>query len=328
MARVTVQIPTYKRTQWLAGTIQSALNQTFTDLVVEVHDDATPGDEVARVVEQFDDPRVTLVNHEQNAGIVGNFTRSLLGAETEYVIQLGDDDDAHPRLVEATVAALDAHPGAGVAHARFELIDAQGETLVAERDVLGTPPQPLENGHDFVAKSMIHGCRINSSTALIRRSAVPEGAFRQVDFPAFDLGFWLRLAEGWDVAFIAEPLCRYRLHEQSHTSAQGELTSSGYLHAEQMIRDVHDVKIRHIASLPPGPRRHELRRVADRTRRRDIVGRVRELTLPDRAFKGTARGLGRAARREPSLLREPTAWALLAGSVLGPRAVERLKGRA
>jgi glycosyltransferase involved in cell wall biosynthesis len=328
MARVTVQIPTYKRTQWLADTIQSALDQTFSDLVVEVHDDATPGDAVVRVVEHFDDPRVRLIRYEQNAGIVGNFTRSLLAAETEYVIQLGDDDEAHPQLVEKTVEALDAHPGAGVAHARFELFDAQGETLVAERDVLGTPPQPLESGTDFVAKSMVYGCRINSSTAMIRRSAVPEGAFWQVDFPAFDLGFWLRIAEGWDVAFIAEPLCRYRLHEQSHTSAQGELTGSGYLHAEQMIRDVHDVKLRHIEALPPGPRRDELKQLADRTRRRDIVGRVRELTLPDRAFTATARGLGRAARREPSLLREPTAWALLAGSVLGPGAVERLKGRA
>jgi hypothetical protein len=328
MARVTVQIPTYNRTQWLAGTIQSALAQTFADLVVEVHDDATPGDAVADVVGRFDDPRVKLVRHAENAGIVGNFTRALLGAQTEYVIQLGDDDEAHPELVAKTVAALDAHPSAGVAHARFQLFDAQGETLVGERDVLGTPPQPLETGAEFVAKSMVHGCRINSSTALIRRAAVPEGAFWQVDFPAFDLGFWLRIAERWDVAFIAEPLCRYRLHERSHTSAQGELTSSGYMHAEQMIRDVHEVKIRHIEGLPEGPRRDELRRVADRTRRRDIVGRVRELTVPDRRLKPTVRGLGRAARREPSLLREPTAWALLAGSVLGPRAVERLKGRA
>ena len=33
---------------WLAETIESALGQTFADLVVEVHDDATPGDAVGR----------------------------------------------------------------------------------------------------------------------------------------------------------------------------------------------------------------------------------------------------------------------------------------
>ena len=123
MARVTVCIPTYKRTQWLAGTIASALAQTYTDLVVEVHDDATPGEAVAEVVAGFDDPRLRLIRHERNAGIVGNFTRSLLGADSEYVIQLGDDDVASPRLVELTVAALDASPSAGMAHSRFALID-------------------------------------------------------------------------------------------------------------------------------------------------------------------------------------------------------------
>jgi hypothetical protein len=55
---------------------------------------------------------------------------------------------------------------------------------------------------------------------------------------------------------------------------------------------------------------------------------VREQTLPEREFVATARRLGGAARREPALLREPTAWALLAGSVVGSRAVDRLKGRA
>ena len=76
--------------------------------------------------------------------------------------------------------------------------------------------QSARDRNRLVAESMIHGCRVNSSTAMIRRAAVPDGAFWQVDFPAFDPGFWLRIAEGWDVAFIAEPLCRY-------------------LHAEQMI---------------------------------------------------------------------------------------------
>src|SRR4051794_21714875 len=96
MARVTVCIPTYQRTRWMAETIESALGQTFTDLVVEVHDDATPGDAVVNVVAGFDDPRLTLIRHTENRGIIGNFTRSLLGAETEYVIQLGDDDVAMP----------------------------------------------------------------------------------------------------------------------------------------------------------------------------------------------------------------------------------------
>ena len=325
MPRVTVCIPTYKRTRWLADTIASALGQTFTDLVVEVHDDATPGDAVARVVGQFDDPRLRLIAHERNAGIVGNFTRSLLGAETEYVLQLGDDDVADPRLVEATVAALDAHPTAGVAHARFAIIDDTGATLDPEQDWLGDPAPPLESGAAFVERSMHYGCPICSSTALIRRAAVPDGAFRQEDYPQFDFVFWLRMAERWDVAFVPESLCRYRVHVNSHTSALSDITETGYLDDERTLREVHALKRRYLATLPD-PRR--LERIADRALRRDLVGRVRTQTLPERALAPTVRGLRRAARREPRLLIDPLAWALLAGALLGPRRLDRLKGRA
>ena len=116
--------------------------------MVEVHDDATPDDSVERVVAQFDDPRLKYIRYPDNAGIVGNFTRSLLGAETEYVIQLGDDDVAEPLLVERTVAALDRYPSAGMVHSRFALIDAAGDVLVADEDWLGTPSPPLEPGRD------------------------------------------------------------------------------------------------------------------------------------------------------------------------------------
>jgi glycosyltransferase involved in cell wall biosynthesis len=325
MPRVTVCIPTYERTTWLASAIECALGQTFADLAVEVHDDATPGDAVADVVGGFDDPRLRLIRHERNAGIVGNFTRSLLGAESEYVIQLGDDDLALPRLVEATVAALDAAPSAGVAHARFSLIDGDGRILVAEQDWLGTPSRALEPGAVFVERSMQHGCRVCSSTAMIRRSAVPDGAFREEDAPPFDFAFWLRMAERWDVAFIAEALCRYRIHGQSFTSGLSDVTSHGYLQVEQTLREVHAVKRRHAATLAPGPRRASLERLADQGLRQSMISRVRERTLPDRPFGKTVRGLAGVARREPRLVLEPYAWKVLAGSVVGRRIVERLK---
>jgi len=322
VTRVTVCIPTYSRVQWLGETIASALGQTFTDLVVEVHDDATPDDSVERVVAAFDDPRLTYIRYPENVGIVGNFTRSLLGATTEYVIQLGDDDIAEPTLVEKTVAALDRYPSAGMVHSRFSLIDAAGGVLVADEDWLGTPSPPLEPGSVFIERSMRHGSRVCTSTALIRRSAVPSDGFRQRDHPPFDFVFWLRMAKAWDIAWLDETLCAYRIHQKSFTSGLSDVTDHGYMQAERMMREVHRVK------LEQADGRRDWVRLADRGLRTEMVYRVRERTLPDRRFGATFRGLGRAARREPSLLREPTAWALLAGSLVGQRWIDRLKGRA
>jgi glycosyltransferase involved in cell wall biosynthesis len=322
VTRVTVCIPTYSRVRWLGATIASALGQTFTDLVVEVHDDATPDDSVEQVVAQFSDPRLKYIRYRDNVGIVGNFTRSLLGASTEYVIQIGDDDIAEPVLVERTVAALDRFPSAGMVHSRFSLIDASGDVLVADEDWLGTPSPPLEPGSLFIERSMLHGSRVCTSTALIRRSAVPADGFRQRDHPPFDFAFWLRMAKTWDIAWVDEVLCAYRIHGRSFTSGLSDVTDHGYMQAERMTREVRRVKYEQADG------RRDWQRLADRGLREEMVYRVRERTLPDRRFGPTFRGLGRAARREPTLLREPTAWALLAGSLVGQRWVDRLKGRA
>jgi hypothetical protein len=157
---------------------------------------------------------------------------------------------------------------------------------------------------------------------------VPEGGFRQEDYPPFDFAFWLRMCEHWDVAWIGDVLCRYRIHTQSLSSGLGDLTEEGYLQGERALRESHAVKRRHAATLEPGPRRAHLDQLADRALRQRLVGRLRARTLPERRFGPTLRGLVHLARREPGVVRERSAWKLLAGSVLGPRAVERLKGRA
>jgi glycosyltransferase involved in cell wall biosynthesis len=320
---VTVCIPTYDRPRWLGRAIESVLAQRYGELRLEIHDDATPGPGVRDVVAAYDDPRVHLIEHRENAGIVGNFSRSLLAATTEYVLQLGDDDELHPDLIGATVDALDRHPSAGIAHTRFDLIGANGEVVHGDVDwtVDGGRP-PLESGEDFRRASMLYGCRVCSSTALLRRSAVPADAFRPQDFPPFDFACWLRMAERWDVAFIPRALCRYRLHAESHSSGVADLRGDAYVQRLQTLQAVHAVKLRHIAAAGGSP---ELTRLARKGRARDLLWRVRHQTVPERPFFRTARELARATRIEPALARELEAWLLLAGSVVGSRAVVRIK---
>jgi glycosyltransferase involved in cell wall biosynthesis len=318
--RVTVCIPTYARPQWLGPAIESVLAQTFTGFRLEVHDDATPGPEVREVVARYDDPRLTLVEHSENAGIVGNFSRSLLAAQSEYVIQLGDDDEMHPQLLEATVAALDRHPSAGLAHTRFDLVDDSGAVRHGDVDWTGDGAPELETGAAFVRASMLHGCRVCSSTALIRRAAVPPGAFRAEDFPPFDFGCWMRMAQMWDFAFVPRPLCRYRVHGLSHSSRVSDVVGGGYVQRLETVQAVHAVKLRAAA----GDR--QLTRLARRGRARNLAARVRTETVPERRLRPTLRALAGSARIEPALLLDREAWMLLAGSVAGRRLAQRLRG--
>ncbi len=171
---------------------------------------------------------------------------------------------------------------------------------MAEQDWLGTPSPALEPGTEFVEKSMVYGCRVCSSTALIRRSAVPAGAFREEDAPPFDFAFWMRMAESWDIAFVDAALCRYRIHGQSFTSGLSDVTGTGYLQVEQSLREVHAVKRRHAATSRTA--RGGLRSSGSPTARwgRTSSPACASGRCPDRPFVATFRGVGSAARREPA----------------------------
>jgi glycosyltransferase involved in cell wall biosynthesis len=316
--RVTVCIPTYDRTQWLARAIESVLGQTYRDFRLEIHDDATPGPAVRDVVARFDDPRLELIEHAENVGIVANFSRSLLGASTEYVIQIGDDDEARPELLEATVAALDRYPSAGIAHGRFDLIGAAGEVLAADTTWVGPRGHPpLEPGREFIRRAMGERGRVNTSTTMIRRAAVPPGAFLPEDHPPFDYGCWLRIAMRWDVAFVDRTLCRYRVHTRSFTSGVSEYTGAGYMPGIETLRGIQAVRRRQVARTADPAERRLLARLARRGVRAELLEVVRE--IPGRARGATLRALAAGVRLEPTLALDPAAWRVLAASLAGAR---------
>ena len=293
MARVTVCIPTYRRTQWLAGTIESALAQTFTDLVVEVHDDATPGDAVAEVVARFDDPRLTLVRHETNAGHRRQLHALAAAApETEYVLQLGDDDEAAPAAGRGDRGGARRAPERG-RRARALRADRRRRrrSWWREQDWLGTPSPPLETRRRL--RREFDGPRLprlqldgadparGGPRGRVPRGGLPAVRLRVLVADGRALGRRVRRR-------AAVPLPDAR--RQPHVSAQrpdGHRLPAGRADAPRGAR--RQAPARRDAA--GEPRRAELERAADRALRRDLVGRVRERTLPDRPFGATVRGL-------------------------------------
>ena len=274
--------------------------QTFTDLVVEVHDDATPGRRGrARSSARFDDPRLT-AHPPRGATPASSATSRARCSARETRVRA----PARRRRRGRPAARRGDGRGARRAPERRRRARAlradrrrRATTLVAERDWLGTPSPPLERGADFVAKSMLHGCRICSSTALIRRAAVPEGALPAGGLPAVRLR--VLAADGRAAGTSRsspEPLCRYRrARAQPHVGAERRSPSTGYLHAEQTLREVHAVKRRHVATLPAGPRRTELR--ADRGPR--AAARPRRPRARADAPRPAVQGDRARARRTP-----------------------------
>lgn len=326
-SRVTVAIPTYNRSELLAGAIESVLAQTYGDFRLLVADNAST-DGTHELVGRYDDPRIEYLRRPENLGLLGNFDDCLRRFETEYSLILCDDDLLRPSFLEEAVPMLDTHPRVGMVHTAFSVIDSAGSVVEEQTDwTYRLTEDTVEIGADFLAESMLWACRVCSSAALMRTGAIPASGFEEPDFPAIDFGLWLRMALDWDIAFLARPLAAYRIHAGSESAGLGVPQEAGYRTGVEWIEKREQVKLRfldehggRLANLSA------LRRAAKRARRYELTIMVRKATLPGRGRAATVRGLAQALRADPFVAVEPFAWRLLAGSLLGPRLVRRLRG--
>ncbi len=147
-AVVTTIIPTFRRPKLLKRAIRSALNQTRSDLIVSVFDNAS-GDETPHVVADFmkRDSRVRYFRHPQNIGAFRNFEYGMRQVLTPYFSFLSDDDLILPNLYEAAIQALDGEPSAmffAAATIHVELDgDFKGDALRGWHSGLHYPPEGL-----------------------------------------------------------------------------------------------------------------------------------------------------------------------------------------
>lgn len=122
--KFSVTIPAYKA-KYLKDCIDSVLSQTFQDYEIVIVDDASPED-LASIVNQFDDQRIRYYRNEKNFGaldVVDNWNKCLEYAKGEWIICMGDDDKLLPECLEEYDKLIKKYPYVQVLHGWTEIID-------------------------------------------------------------------------------------------------------------------------------------------------------------------------------------------------------------
>ncbi len=236
MPRVSVVIPTYNRAHLLRETVGSVLAQTYRDFEVIVIDDGST-DNSPEVAQGF--PPCVRYFRQDNQGLSAVRNRGIELAQGEYIAFLDSDDALLEGALEKGVEVLDRYPRVGFSHGQACAMDEQGRIFALKRGACGGSAVVRE-GRDEI-KQLICGNYICTSTVMVRRSALDRmGLFD----PAFrhgseDYELWIRLAKKYAVAYIAEPLAKYRVHPQSITAGRRleEMESTWKLILEKALAD-------------------------------------------------------------------------------------------
>lgn len=214
---ITVAIPTYNRASLLAECLKHVLEVIGPSDRIVISDNAST-DETPEVIRQVFDPRITATRNATNLGIFGNLNRCLELVETEFVLFLSDDDRIDSRLLPTCSSALaQSEAVAAIVSNRYLTIAGSGEVYSSE------VKSGLRSGiyvGDEVLSSLWRGeisfqlCGVLFRTDALRRI----GGFSLDHKYAGDLVTYSRLFIGAAVAFEAEPMCEYRVHQSSESS--------------------------------------------------------------------------------------------------------------
>ena len=182
---VSVVIPVFNGAATIQAALTSLLTQQGVDLeLVIVNDgsvDATP-----TILMEFEDhPRVRLLRHATNRGLVASLNEGIEAASHPLIARLDADDVAMPGRL-----ALQAHAFAG--NPSLVLHATSYQRILPDATVVRTVQAPLTHGS--LLMSTWGGNRLCHSAVMFRRAEVLAlGGYRADYFPVEDFDLWVRL---------------------------------------------------------------------------------------------------------------------------------------
>ena len=214
---VSVLMPVYNGAEHVAKAIDSVLSQTLADFELVVVDDGSTDDTAAILASYAHDPRVRVVRHHTNGGLVASLNDGLQACRAELVARLDADDIAMPNRLQRQKNVFDSNPAVVLCATAYARFLPSGEVL---RN--GCPPLT----HGGLAMAMFTGNRLCHSTVMFRRSSVlAVGGYDAVWFPVEDVDLWIRLMETGQYVGVDSIEARYLENPEGISASKAEVQS-------------------------------------------------------------------------------------------------------
>lgn len=217
---ISVCIPVYNCEKFIGATIDSVLAQTCKDFELIILNNCST-DRTLDVINQYNDPRIRLIQNETNIGAEGNWNIALIEARGEFIKILCADDLLYPNCLERQLAVFKKFSNDGIALVCCgrDVIDEQGKKIM-RRNFKGQSGRLL--GQHAIKKTIRAGTNlIGEPTAVLFKADVLTnvGQFDASIPYIIDLDFWCRVLLYGDLYTIPESLCIFRVSSNSWSVA-------------------------------------------------------------------------------------------------------------
>lgn len=238
--KISVLMPVYNGEKYLKESIESVLEQTFTDFEFIIINDGSTDSSVDIIKKyQQDDSRILLLNNQKEKGIVGALNTGLEAVKGKYIARMDSDDINLPYRFEKQASFLDSHSDVVVCGTWVELIGTHSGKIWR-----------LAEDHDVIKCTMLFCGSITHPTVMIRSNFfVDNRIFYDNDYLfAEDYELWTRIIDKGKFANIPEILLNYRTHNEN----------IGTVHNFKQVENSRRVRINQIMKLGIKPSEDEI----------------------------------------------------------------------
>ncbi len=204
---ISVVMPFYNAEKFLDESIQSILNQTFTDFEFIIINDAST-DSSDKVVQKYlDDERIVYVKNKENKGIVYNLNHGIKIAKADIIARMDGDDISMPERFEKQYKYLEKYESISIVGTFASMFDEKG-TIQSMK--FSTKPLEIKEN------SFHHGPFLHATIMCYKNILFDVGMYREKYSLCEDIDILLRIIHvGYKGVNIPEILYLYRKHSSS-----------------------------------------------------------------------------------------------------------------
>ena len=206
---VSIIMPSYNTGKFIAESINSVLNQNYTNWELIIVDDCST-DDTDSVVENFQDIRIKYLKNKVNSGAAVSRNKALREAKGRWIAFLDSDDLWMPEKLEKQIAFMEQN---GYSFSYTDYIEINEESKPNGTKVIG-PKHITKRG-------MYNYCWPGCLTVMYDANVI--GLIQIEDIKKNnDYAMWLKVCKKADCYLLDEYLAKYR------RGRSGSISSHGY----------------------------------------------------------------------------------------------------
>ena len=218
MPKVSICIPVYNGTNYLAQAIENVLSQSFEDFELLIANDCST-DGTQEIIDRYaaQDKRIVSWINEKNLRLFGNYNRCIERAQGEYIKLFAHDDHLSRDAVARMYDVFCRQPEVSLVTCSKRWIDADNKEI--EKVVRFKEDVCLKSDDVILANLICLNNWIGEPAAVMFRKAHAGSGFDTELYNWGDLDYWFQILQHGNMYVIHDVLCSFRLHAESSTSA-------------------------------------------------------------------------------------------------------------